>query len=100
MGYQVVWSPTAIDDIDAIAAYIARDSVSYAAAVVQRIIEATRDLSKCPLSGGIVQEFGDETIREQFAYTYRIIYRVRDETVTVVAVVHGKRLLKLELSSN
>ncbi|MDY7020592.1 MAG: type II toxin-antitoxin system RelE/ParE family toxin, partial [Cyanobacteriota bacterium] len=42
MDYQVVWSPKALDDIDAIAAYIARDSVSYAAAVVQRIIEVTR----------------------------------------------------------
>lgn len=100
MGYQVVWSPTAIDDIDAIAAYIARDSVSYAAAVVHRIIEATRNLSKCPLSGGIVQEFGDETVREQFAYTYRIIYRIQGDVVTVVAVVHGKRLLKLDLNTH
>lgn len=95
MDYQVVWSPKAIDDIDAIAGYIARDSVSYAAAVVQRIIEATRTLNSCPLSGTVVQEFGDETIREQFAYTYRILYQVKDETVTVIAVVHGKRLLKL-----
>ncbi|WP_413163100.1 type II toxin-antitoxin system RelE/ParE family toxin [Capilliphycus salinus ALCB114379] len=95
MDYQVVWSPKALDDIDAIAAYIARDSVSYAAAVVQRIIEATRKLNDNPLSGNVVQEFGDETIREQFAYTYRILYQVKDETVTVAAVVHGKRLLKL-----
>ncbi|NJK38260.1 MAG: type II toxin-antitoxin system RelE/ParE family toxin [Oscillatoriales cyanobacterium RM1_1_9] len=97
MGYQVVWSPQAIDDIDAIAAYIARDSVSYAAAVVQRIIEVTRDLSDNPLIGDIVQEFGDEMIREQFAYTYRILYRIQDETVTVTAVIHGKRLLKMEV---
>ena len=95
MDYQVVWSPKALDDIDAIAAYIARDSVSYAAAVVQRIIEVPRKLGDNPLLGNVVQEFGDETIREQFAYTYRILYRVKDETVTVTAVVHGKRLLKL-----
>ena len=38
MGYKVVWSSKAIDDVDAIASYIARDSVSYAAAVVHRII--------------------------------------------------------------
>lgn len=98
MGYQVVWSPQAIDDIDAIAAYIARDSISYAAAVVQRIIEITRDLSKSPEKGKVVQEFSDETIREQFAYTYRIIYRIRENIVTIAAVIHGKALLKFELS--
>lgn len=96
MGYQVVWSPRAIDDIDAIAAYIARDSVSYAAAVVQRIIEVTRSLNDEPLSGAQVQEFGDETVREQFAYTYRIIYQVEGEMVTVLTVIHGKQLLQLE----
>ncbi len=98
MGYQVVWSPQAIDDIDAIAAYIARDSISYAAAVVQRIIEITRDLSKSPEKGKVVQEFGDETIREQFAYTYRIIYQVQENIVTIAAVIHGQALLRFELS--
>lgn len=98
MGYQVVWSPQAIDDIDAIAAYIARDSISYAAAVVQRIIEITRDLSKSPEKGKVVQEFGDETIREQFAYTYRIIYQVQENIVTIGAVIHGQALLRFELS--
>ena len=98
MGYQVVWSPQAIDDIDAIAAYIARDSISYAAAVVQRIIEITRDLSKSPEKGKVVQEFGDETIREQFAYTYRIIYQIQENIVTIAAVIHGQALLRFELS--
>ncbi len=96
MGYQVVWSPRAIDDIDAIAAYIARDSVSYAAAVVQKIIEVTRSLNNGALSGAKVQEFGDKTVREQFAYTYRIIYQVEGEMVTVLAVIHGKQFLQLE----
>lgn len=98
MGYQVVWSPQAIDDIDAIAAYIARDSISYAAAVVQRIIEVTRNLSSSPEEGIMVQEFGDENIREQFAYTYRIIYQIQNDIVTIGAVIHGKTLLKFELS--
>ncbi|MGL5083397.1 MAG: type II toxin-antitoxin system RelE/ParE family toxin [Microcoleaceae cyanobacterium] len=97
MGYQVVWSPQAIDDMDAIAAYIARDSVSYAAAVAQRVIEVTRDLADNPFTGEIAQEFGNEAIRERFAYIYRVLYRIQGETVTVIAVIHGKRLLKIEM---
>ncbi|MGF1675799.1 MAG: type II toxin-antitoxin system RelE/ParE family toxin, partial [Rivularia sp. (in: cyanobacteria)] len=33
MAYQVVWSPKALDDVEAIAVYISRDSASYTAAV-------------------------------------------------------------------
>jgi toxin ParE1/3/4 len=39
----------------------------------------------------IVPEFDNKNIREVFAYSYRIVYRVDDEAVTIAAVIHGKR---------
>jgi plasmid stabilization system protein ParE len=95
MAYRITWSPKAVEDVDVIATSIARDSPSYAAAVVQKIIDTTRHLSECPLAGSIVSEFSDPAFREKCAYTYRIIYRVEDEVVTVAAVIHTKRLLGL-----
>jgi toxin ParE1/3/4 len=44
MAYSVVWSPNALDDVDEIAAYITRDSPTYAAAVVEKILDITRNL--------------------------------------------------------
>jgi len=41
-----------------------------------------------------VPKFGDEHIRERFVYSYRLIYRIREHQVLVVAVIHGKRLLE------
>jgi hypothetical protein len=41
---QVIWSPPALNDIDAIAEYIARDSVDRAALFVSRIFESTDQL--------------------------------------------------------
>jgi plasmid stabilization system protein ParE len=38
---KVIWSPDALDDLDAVAAYIARDSVDHAALLASRVIEAT-----------------------------------------------------------
>lgn len=35
-----------------------------------------------------------EHIREKFVYSYRLVYRVRDETITIVGIIHGKRLLE------
>jgi toxin ParE1/3/4 len=96
MAYSVVWSPNALDDVDEIAAYIARDSPTYAAAVVEKILDITRNLQTFPLLGRIVPESNEESIRERFVYSYRLIYQVQKETVTIIAVVHGKRLLDNE----
>ena len=96
MAYRVEWSPRAVEDLEAIAQYIAADSSAYAAAVVQTILSTTRKLSPFPFSGRVVPELSDESIREWFAYSYRIIYRVENEIVTIAAVIHGKRLLNVE----
>ncbi len=37
----------------------------------------------------------DEKIREWFAYSYRVIYRIEQEVITIAAVVHTKRVLDL-----
>ena len=93
MAYRVIWSSKAIEDVDAIATYIARDSPSYAAAVVRQILDITHRLQDCPLTGAIISEGDNSTIRDKLAYTYRVIYRVRGETVTVAVIVHTKCLL-------
>ena len=99
MAYRVEWSPAALTDVEAIASYISRDSVAYAAAVVKRILDSTRNLIKFPFAGRIVPEFDDPTIREVFAYSYRVIYRVEGTSITVTSVIHGRRLLS-SLSDN
>ncbi len=93
MDHSVIWSPAALNDVDAIAEYISQDSPVYAAAVVSKIIDVSRKLKLFSSIGRIVPEIGDVNIRECFVYSYRIIYRITDQTVLIVAVVHGKRLL-------
>lgn len=97
MAQVVVWSPRAIDDVDAIAAYIAEDSEFYSASTVRGILEKARRLSEFPYMGRIVPEFGDDTIREVFAYSYRIVYHIEVEEITIAAVIHGKRLLEMAI---
>lgn len=97
MAYRVIWSSKAVEDVDAIATYIARDSHSYAAAVVRRILDTTRQLEEDPLTGKVPPEFTTETIREKNAYTYRIIYQVEDDLVFVAAIVHTKALIVMQV---
>ena len=95
MAYRVVWSPRALDDVDSIASYISRDSTAHASTVVTKIIGVARTLRQFPFAGRVVPEFKDEFLRERFVYSYRIIYHIRGQTVTVAAVIHGKRMLEL-----
>jgi plasmid stabilization system protein ParE len=92
VAYRVVWSPR-LPAFEAIAAYIALDSTTYAKAVVRTIVRSTRTLARFPRAGRKVPEFDDENTRELMAYSYRIIYAVELNQVTISAINHGKRML-------
>ena len=94
MARSLGWSPEAIEDIEAIASYIGRDSLWYAKAVATRIVETAETIPDFPEIGRIVPEIGNPSIRERFVYNYRIIYRIEPERMLVAAVIHGSRLLQ------
>lgn len=91
MDIEVEWSPEATEDLESIAEYIARDSEFYARAVVSKILEASVNIRDFPLIGRMVPETGDERIRDRFIYSYRLVYRIEEKRILIVAVVHGKR---------
>ena len=64
--------------------------------MVKTIVEITRKFSQFPLAGRIVPEFNDENIREWFAFSYRVIYRIDQNVVIVAAIVHGRRMLSID----
>lgn len=96
MDYQVIWSPEALDDVDEIAAYIAKDSPFYAQSTIEQLIVAARKLANLPLRGREVPELNDSEYRECFVQSYRLIYRVEEAKakVSVAAVIHGRRRLE------
>ena len=90
MVYSVAWSPEATEDLDSIAEYIAKDSEFYASAVVSKILATTRNIHDQPF---IVPEITNEKIRERFVYSYRLVYKINSNSITILAIIHGKRLL-------
>ena len=91
----IIWSKQSLDDIDAIAAYIKRDSVFYAKAVVDKFISTAESLSVYPEIGRIVPYVNEDSIRERFVYSYRLIYQINDNHIEILAVIHGKRILDI-----
>ncbi|MBZ0167903.1 plasmid stabilization protein [Candidatus Methylomirabilis lanthanidiphila] len=92
----VIWAPQAIEDVEAIRTYVARDSAHYADLLVERIVAAIGRLETFPRSGRVVPEVGDESLREVVYESYRIVYRLKPSAVEIITVFHGARLLRLE----
>lgn len=91
----LAWSPEAIEDLEAVAAYIERDSPWYARAVVSKVVESAESIAEFPELGRVVPEIGRyENPRTFCPQQYRIIYRIEDDRILIAAVVHGSRLLQ------
>ena len=86
---QVIWAPAALQDVDAIAEYIARDSADQAALFATRLIEVTDRLADYPESGRIIPEIAGPSCREIICGAYRIMYRLEGAEVWITGIVHG-----------
>jgi plasmid stabilization system protein ParE len=96
----LVWSPEAIEDIEAIGAYIERDSPWYAKAVVSKLIETAESIPDYPQLGRTVPELEDPNIRERLVHKYRLIYRLEENRAVIAAVIHGRQDFQTEWRSH
>lgn len=86
---RVNWTEPALEDLDTIQAYIARDSGFYARQFIKRIFDVAAKLESFPEIGRRVQEAEERTdIRELIFQGYRIIYPIQPEHITIIAVIH------------
>jgi len=87
------WTFQALDDLDAICEFIARDVPRYAQIFASHVFDAVDRLETFPLSGRVVPEVEREDIREVIFGNYRIVYRLTDNELDVVSVHHSSRPL-------
>ncbi len=81
LAVQVVWSREALKDVKEIAGYIRRDSPFYAQIVTDKIPGGDPQYSV--LSRGaasMVPEIGSPRFRERAVYSYRVIYRLSEDS--------------------
>jgi len=91
---KIVWTDPAVEDLRELHAYIARDSEMYASGFVERIILAAERLADHPKVGRVVPEANNENVREILYQRYRIIYRVKRDSIEMLSVIHGARDLE------
>jgi toxin ParE1/3/4 len=94
--WPIVVSDHARADIIAIFEYIARDNGINADKAMYRLEERVRSLDRFPERGRAVPELqwhGLMNVHEIFEKPWRIIYRIDDDKVVVIAVFDGRRRL-------
>lgn len=91
---KIVWSERALQDINEIAEYIAKDSFLYATEQVASFFEKVAQLENNPGLGRPVPELKTLTIRQVLCGSYRIIYEEIDDQLAVLTVHHQSRLLE------
>ena len=89
---KILFTPTArLQFLEAVE-YIRRDSPAAASDFRDKAEKSLSRLKRFPESGRLLPEFPDLPFREVVVPPYRFFYRVKDETVWVVAVWHGAQL--------
>lgn len=97
---RVDWTKEAIENVRGIIRFIQDDTPYYAQQMQSRIFNAVSRLIDNPQIGWVVEEFDQDDLREILAYSYRIIYRFKDDTCTIIAVIHASRDLKRWIDLN
>jgi len=91
---KVVWTDSAIYDLNDIGEYISKDSVKYAELTVERLFKAVDILEDFPDAGKMVIELNDKSIRELIRGSYRIVYRNKSiDRIDILTVHNSARML-------
>ncbi len=83
MDYKIVFSDPAIEDLENIVRFIARDNPPVAVHFGAKLIESVRNLAMFPRLGRVIPEQSDENVREIVFKSYRVFYRVNDDAQVV-----------------
>ena len=97
---KVRWTDEAQAHLDSIYQHIAADSPVYALRMVDKLTRRSQQIGDFPLSGRVVPEYEEYTVRDVIEPPYRNYRLAPDDRVDVLAVIHGARLLPDRPSGN
>lgn len=91
---EVIWTEPALQELDALAEYIALDNPAAASELVQEVFDKTERLENFPQSGRVPPELPNSVYREVVVPPCRIFYREDERRVLVLYVMREERQLR------
>lgn len=88
---EVVWTQEAVEDLEAIGNFYERTAPAYAASLIERLYGSVAILKNHTHLGRKVPEIDHDSIRELVVERYRVIYRLAQDRVEIIVVLHGRQ---------
>ncbi len=92
--FEVIWAKSAVKDLEEIIDYIAQDRPLTARKLLFQIKERVNTLASSPARGRYIPELKKEGIlnyRELIIRPWRIMYRVSEKSVYILAIIDSRR---------
>ena len=90
---RVRWTNRSQRDLKAILDFIRVDSPQMANEVGGELLNLETQLSQFPMSGRVVPEYSNSSVRELIHMRYRLIYYVGDGEISILAVLHERQIM-------
>lgn len=94
---EVIWTEPALQELDALAEYIALDNPAAASHLVQDVFDKIERLEDFPQSGRTAPELPNSVYRELVVSPCRIFYREDEKRVLVLYVMREERQLRAHM---
>ena len=88
---RVIWSNSAMADLDKIDDYISKDNPKKAKDFVSTILKSTRLLSEQPKLGVFILSDGSSEYRKLILKNYIILYEINADRVNILMCFHGSK---------
>ena len=86
----VNWTEAALADVEQWIAWIKLDSPVQAERVADAVFALAEDIPRHPLTGHILPELRDESLRFKIIHGRRLIYEVRPEVIVIKRLISSK----------
>ena len=91
---EVIWTEPALQELDALAEYVALDNPEAASHLVEEVFDKVERLENFPQSGRVPPELPNSVYREVVVPPCRIFYREDDKRVLILYVMREERQLR------
>ena len=96
---RVLWTPLARQRLIEIEKHIARDNRQAARRLSLRLVSRSMTLADAPLLGKRLSQYSSDDVRELLVRPFRLIFRVREDAVEVLTIMHYRQLLPDDLAA-
>lgn len=97
---EVIWTDPALQELNAIAEYIALDNPAAASRLVEQVFDKTDQLEDFPKSGRIPPELPNSVYRKVVVPPCRIFYREDERQILIIYVMREERQLRAFMLEN